>query len=230
MNGAGHVHLGWDVAFGLASSADFVHDDQGVSFIFQLTMAKAKASKEVKNAKSHLKARLEYLQQAANYLQNASIYRDRPGSTAVNGDASEINDAADGQPTPQATCPRNGGKFVNSTTVSAGQQATKKPLTNLSRVSIHQMRGVSLKTQTRLPIPVKRSYCKRCDTLFTPGVNCVYEISNASRERKKPWADVLVVRCLVCGTEKRFPQTERRSKKLSERRSQLNQQDETCPS
>lgn len=193
-------------------------------------MAKAKASKEVKNAKSHLKARLEYLQQAANYLQNASMYRDQPGSTSVNDDANEINNAADEKPMPQAICPRNGGNFSNSTTVSGRQQSTKKPLTNLSRVSIHQMRGVSLKTQTRLSIPVKRSYCKRCDTLFTPGVNCVHEISNASRERKKPWADVLVVRCLVCGTEKRFPQTERKSKKLPERRSQLKQQDETGPS
>lgn len=85
------------------------------------------------------------------------------------------------------------------------------------------MRGVSLKTQTRLPVLVKRSFCKKCDTLMTPTVSCKKEMQNASRGCKKPWADILVVRCLVCGAEKRFPQTERRSRKLSERRAKLNQ-------
>jgi ribonuclease P protein subunit RPR2 len=79
------------------------------------------------------------------------------------------------------------------------------------------MRGVSLKTQLRLPVEVKRSVCKRCDTLLIPEVNSTEEIRNASRGRRKPWADVRVVRCSTCGTEKRFPQTDRRSKKLSER-------------
>ncbi|EAW15557.1 ribonuclease P Rpr2/Rpp21/SNM1 subunit [Aspergillus fischeri NRRL 181] len=70
----------------------------------------------------------------------------------------------------------------------------------------------------RLPVEVKRSFCKRCDTLLIPSVNCTHEIRNESRGRRKPWADVLVIRCTTCETEKRFPQTEKRSKKLAEHR------------
>lgn len=75
-----------------------------------------------------------------------------------------------------------------------------------------------MKTQIRLPVTLKRSFCKRCDTILIPGVTCSHETKNASRGGKKPWANVLVVQCLSCGTEKRFPQTEKRGKKLVERR------------
>jgi hypothetical protein len=49
-------------------------------------------------------------------------------------------------------------------------------------------------------------------------VTCSHEIRNESRGGKKPWADVLVVRCFACGTEKRFPQTDKRATKLALRR------------
>lgn len=88
----------------------------------------------------------------------------------------------------------------------------------LSRVYISQMRGVSLKTQLRLPQDVKRSFCKRCDTLLIPGVNCAEEMRNDSRGGKKPWADVRVVRCGVCDTEKRFPRGQKKGLKLAERK------------
>lgn len=166
-------------------------------------MAKARVQKESKNSKSHLKFRQNFLSQAANYLRNTHIQHD------ANNAAQQPQSASTGHTKP-----------VSGTAVP---YSVKNPLTNLSRVYISQMRGVSQKTQTRLPIPVKRSYCKRCDTLLTPGVNCSHEVQNSSRGHKKPWADVLVVRCLGCGTEKRFPQTERRGSKLSERHKQLDQ-------
>lgn len=166
-------------------------------------MAKARAQKESKNSKSHLKVRQNFLNQSANYLQSSFIQHG-------------ANNAAQ---KPQSTSldPTKPGR------ATADPHSAKKPLTNLSRVYISQMRGVSLKTQTRLPIPVKRSYCKRCDTLLVPDVSCSQEVQNSSRDRKKPWADVSVVHCLVCDTEKRFPQTERHSSKLSGRQTQLDE-------
>ncbi|KAJ5825301.1 hypothetical protein N7474_002439 [Penicillium riverlandense] len=118
----------------------------------------------------------------------------------------------------QASASQEAGSRRVDGTDSTPAPRDSHPMTNLSRVYLSQMRGVSLKTQTRLPIEVKRSFCKRCDTLLVPGVNCSHEVQNASRGGNKPWADVRVVRCLVCKTEKRFPQTDKRGKKLVERR------------
>lgn len=191
----------------------------------ELVMPKAKAQKEAKNAKTHLKARLEYLQRAAEYLHNTAVDSDRAKTPIVQG-----NNASDGNtgptvepPLTQSTEISNG---IKPTTVIKDQRPAKKPLTNLSRVSISQMRGVSLKTQTRLPVSVKRSYCKKCDTIQDNGVNCERETQNASRGRRKPWADVLVIRCLLCGTEKRFPQTDKRSRKLAERQAIRREQEQ----
>ncbi|KAJ5092531.1 hypothetical protein NUU61_007401 [Penicillium alfredii] len=167
-------------------------------------MAKAKGKKDAKHTQSHIRARLEYLQHAATYLHNA--HRFQPGNDA------EPRDLASAQ-----LVPLSDDKAIEPTP-AATQHTAKAPSANLSRAYISQMRGVSLKTQIRLPRALKRSFCKRCDTLLTPGVNCTHEIQNASHGGKKPWADVLVVRCLVCKAEKRFPQTEKRGKKLVDRR------------
>jgi ribonuclease P protein subunit RPR2 len=47
--------------------------------------------------------------------------------------------------------------------------------------------------------------CKSCNTVLVPGHTVVQTIENPSKGGKKPWADVLVVACLVCGGKKRFP-------------------------
>jgi ribonuclease P protein subunit RPR2 len=162
-------------------------------------MARLKAPKEAKNSKSHLKARMEYLHRVSLYLQASATTKNISTPNTTND-----TDLPD-NPT------------VNETENLAGdldQPQTKASLLNLSRVCVSQMRGVSLKTQTRLPVPVKRSFCKRCDSLLIPGVSCIHETQNPSRGGKKAWAELLVVRCFTCGTEKRFPQTDRRSEKL----------------
>lgn len=86
------------------------------------------------------------------------------------------------------------------------------------RLYINQMRGVALKTQQRLSQETKRSFCKRCDLLMIPGVTCTEETRNQSKDRQKPWADVLVFRCKACETEKRFPQNQKRTPKLAIRK------------
>ncbi|KAJ9206497.1 hypothetical protein DTO164E3_738 [Paecilomyces variotii] len=177
-------------------------------------MAKQKAKKDVSaRGPPHIRARLEYLRKAAVYIQSASTSRLRP----------DQNDNTDEQMTDGV---HTEPEIVESSETRDGHQESDQPTHNQNRTLciprqfISQMRGVSLKSQMRLPIEVKRSFCKRCDIILVPGFNCVERIENASRGRKKPWADVRVVRCTACGTEKRFPQTDRRSKKLSERKSE----------
>ncbi|KAL1965185.1 hypothetical protein VTN77DRAFT_5939 [Rasamsonia byssochlamydoides] len=178
-------------------------------------MAKGKGG----GAQSHLRARISYLHRAAAYLQSAHTAVSRSeGSTENN--AGETNTTHDNTPS-RATrrvpeIVENDGMVEEM--MSQKENSVRVSELRLPRHYISQMRGVSLKTQLRLPIEVKRSFCRRCDILLVPNVTCVEEIRNASRNRKKPWADVRVVRCTACGTEKRFPLTEKRSKKLSERR------------
>ncbi|KAJ5729734.1 uncharacterized protein N7483_004242 [Penicillium malachiteum] len=162
-------------------------------------MAKAKVQKEPKNSKSHLKARLDYLNQAAQYLFSTTPAKDATKSTINNIELQANSRGCDIDPSQGCAVPKQGDCA---------------PLVNLSRMCASQMRGVSLKTLTRLPVSVKRSFCKHCDTLLVPGVDCSQEIRNSSRGGRKPWADVLEIRCFGCSTVRRFPQTDRRSKKL----------------
>lgn len=179
-------------------------------------MAKGKG----KNVHGHIRARLDYLHKAAAYLQSRTLSSRQRTQQHNNEDRA----ASDGKSTrtvphllsPSAAAPEK---------VDEKQEATTDHLPNLSRAYISNLRGVSLKTQLRLPREVKRSFCKRCDTLLVPGVNCTEEIKNASRDGRKPWADVRVVRCTTCFTEKRYPQTERRGRKLAERRKERENQE-----
>ncbi|KAJ5305786.1 hypothetical protein PENANT_c015G01663 [Penicillium antarcticum] len=168
--------------------------------------AKAKVKKESKNVQGHIRARLDYLHKAAVYLQNAQ-----------QNTAHQVNDEKTGHST-SAQDTHNTSTEEKITQETSSAKKIKEPMNNLSRVCVSHLRGVALKTQIRLPIALKRSVCKRCDTFLAPGVNCSHEIENASRGGKKPWADVLVVRCFECGTVKRFPQMDKRGKKLVQRR------------
>src|SRR5207247_2204446 len=77
----------------------------------------------------------------------------------------------------------------------------------IARQYLSQVRAVSLKCQLRLPGDIKRSVCKRCDSLLIPGSTCTEETENKSRGRKKPWADVLIVQCNTCGSSRRYPKS-----------------------
>ncbi|OJJ38215.1 hypothetical protein ASPWEDRAFT_314624 [Aspergillus wentii DTO 134E9] len=188
-------------------------------------MAKNKGKKgSAGGVNSHLRARLSYLHNAANYLQSATKSKQSEQSVDQNTSDGNNNSAPNVTRTvPHIVMPRISSEETQDT---VNQTATSKHSPHLSRVFISQMRGVSLKSQLRLPIEVKRSYCKRCDTLLIPEVSCTQETRNASRGRKKPWADVRVVRCTTCGTEKRFPQTEKRSKRLPQRQKEKQQEEQ----
>lgn len=166
-------------------------------------MPKAKAPKEGKNSKSHLKARLEYMDHAARYMYNCAL----PTSTSRANKCSSIDDIK----------PHSVEGRMDTTPDGLIQPPKLGSSISLSRLYASQMRGASLKTLTRLPVSVKRSFCKCCDTLLIPGESCSQEIRNSSRGGKKPWADVLEIRCFHCGTVRRFPQGDKRSKKLAVR-------------
>jgi len=156
---------------------------------------------------------MEYLHRISLYLQSSATTKNISTTSATND--------MDLQAKPSGTEIKQPG--------DSNQPQTKGSLLNLSRICVSHMRSVSLKTQTRLPIPVKRSFCKRCDSLLIPGVSCIHETQNPSRDGKKAWAEVLVVRCFTCGTEKRFPQTDRRSQKLVTRQKEKQTQQPTTP-
>jgi len=164
--------------------------------------AKSK-SKSVQNR--HIYARSSYLYQATAYLSarvaeakgaGVSSHGVRQGDSELNNKEAEIPD---------------------SYATRSSPDMSMTPLPGSARHLITQMRGVSRKTHTCLSKEIKRSVCKRCDTLLVPTETCTAETENASKGGKKPWADVYVATCLVCGTTKRFPTGMDRQKKKARR-------------
>ena len=169
-----------------------------------LVMAKYKEKKaSQRNAQSHLRARLDYLHRAAAYLQSAT-------STSTSSSIAGESIAPNSQES-QMTEEQISKKRFSSLTAS------------IPRQYISHMRGASLKSQLRLPMDVKRSFCKRCDLLLTPGVTCEEELTNASKGARKPWADVLSVCCNACRTVKRYPRAPKRSEKEASLRERMKQ-------
>lgn len=74
-----------------------------------------------------------------------------------------------------------------------------------SRHLISHMKGVGRKSVIRLNKDVKRSVCKGCDQLLMSEQATLITTENKSKGQSKPWADVRVVECRICGTSKRFP-------------------------
>lgn len=173
-------------------------------------MAKSKGKSS--GAQSHLRARIFYLEKAAALLHSARI-GDAPTSD------SEIKVAGEdavGQTSDPGIVPTLGDHEHSTKTESTDEQTKVAAIKAcLPRHYIATMRGVSLRTQLRLPVSTKRSICKRCDLFLVPGLTATEEIQNPSRGRRKPWADVRVVRCRACLTEKRFPLNKKREKKLA---------------
>ncbi|KAI9786430.1 MAG: hypothetical protein M1839_006890 [Geoglossum umbratile] len=159
----------------------------------------------------HLYSRMSYLYQAATYLSTRHILQ------AQSSDAQAGTSVTGGDYQGPATIPEAGntkGRHgVSNSGLSANPREPKHnenaspaiPNIPLSRRLLSNLRAISHKGQIRLSPHIKRSVCKRCETLLIPGSTSTHRVDNQSRGGKKPWADVLVVRCIACGTEKRFP-------------------------
>lgn len=173
-------------------------------------MAKAKATKSKGIQHKHLHSRISYLYQAATYL---SLHTHETGKQLS------------AQAPPAAIPPAAADSVTHDTTAeSDGQQpqplGTPRKL-SLARLYASHLRDVSLKSQIRLSPDIKRSLCRRCNTVLIPQVTSTSRVENHSRGGKKPWADVLVVRCNACRAEKRFPTGSKRQKRRTERVDQV---------
>lgn len=162
-------------------------------------MAKAKAgSKSDGSGKQrHIKARISYLYRAAGLL--AELSKNNKADEKSEEAAIKKGDCADVPSGPLK-----------------GSDPSSYPT---SRHLTSQLRSVSLKSQVRLDGEIKHHVCKRCSTLLLEGRTSQTVIENHSRDRRKPWADVKVVKCRFCGVPKRFPVGMSRQRNRSERQS-----------
>jgi len=67
---------------------------------------------------------------------------------------------------------------------------------------------VQKKAKVRMPRKWKRRYCKKCHTLWVPGITCTVRL----RQDKMPH---VVCRCLNCGHIERYPYLREKKKKRS---------------
>jgi ribonuclease P protein subunit RPR2 len=133
----------------------------------------------------------KHLHARTTFLYQAATYLTL--YTAIESSKAEASDAA-----PAATC----------------QTQQSSPLALQLGADLHT---VSRKAQLRLSVDLKRSMCKSCNAVLIPGRTATQMTENQSKGGKKPWADVLVISCNRCGSEKRLPIGAKRQPKKRER-------------
>ncbi|KAF2098022.1 Rpr2-domain-containing protein [Rhizodiscina lignyota] len=159
-------------------------------------MAKSKASKSTRTVPNkHLHSRVAYLYEAATYLLSQKT-----------GDIT-----AQKTTTGETESPPIESDQVNES------QSSKLKHKGLPNHLVEHIHSISRRGQIHLSPDVKRTFCKSCNTLLISGSTSSSRLENRSRGGKKPWADVLVVKCLSCGAEKRFPVGSERQKKKADR-------------
>lgn len=146
----------------------------------------------------HMRARIAYLDRASTYL--AELRNNQPSA----GNASQTS-----------------GDDVRL----IGSSQTPHPAQGLSLLYSSHLCAIALKAQIRLDRDLKRSICKVCNTRMTAGLPRLETLENLSKDGHKAHADVLILTCHTCDTQKRIPVgAKRQSKKAS--RPALN----ACPS
>ena len=154
----------------------------------------------------HLYSRISFLYQAATHLMSAGVDREL-GITTADGLEPVHSDSNHHSKLPDEEAQKIDA--VEPETLPTPSYNSNAPVLldglGPSCQLISHLRSVSLKGQIRLSPALKHSICKRCDALLVPGGTSSVRVENKSRDGKKPWADVLVVTCLVCNATKRFP-------------------------
>jgi len=151
-------------------------------------MSKVKPPKSKGIPSKHLHARTTFLYQAATYLTL---------QTASNETANDLKTDDQAVPTHSPVSP------------------THSPLAIRLCSDLQQ---VSRKAQLRMSVDLKRTLCKRCNTVLVPGRTATHTVENMSKGGKKPWADVLVLKCTTCGGKKRFPVGAKKQSKKVQRK------------
>lgn len=170
-----------------------------------------------KGQNRHLRARISYLQQAAAYLTEQQLQDTKTGSAPPPPPQTER--VAKGTTSVDTLAPTDGNAGKPNEQPSVDNEGRPKSDTQLLQrgglahhVSSH-LRQVALKSQIRLCLSTKHSTCKTCDAVLIEGRTCRRYTENSSRAARKPHADVLVIECTACGTQKRFPVGAKRQKR-----------------
>lgn len=87
---------------------------------------------------------------------------------------------------------------------AAGHFAGSEKYGILSRALARNVDLVSKKTVLKLTPALKRTLCKRCNSLLVAGLTMAVSIENKAKNQQDV-NDVLVHSCTRCGTVKRFP-------------------------
>jgi ribonuclease P protein subunit RPR2 len=165
-------------------------------------MAKKKAG--IPNRQSH--ARIAFLYQAANYF--ASLGINHSDSTKIlDYTVKDIKDDVHNPKTPNEPLGDQGHSDKTLSKAfprSASENLVQHPFP-MSALLTSQIQTISHKAQVKVSRTIKRSICKRCRVVLREGLTSATSLENHSRGGTKPWADVLLVTCLACGMEKRFP-------------------------
>ncbi|KIW09532.1 uncharacterized protein PV09_00406 [Verruconis gallopava] len=162
-------------------------------------MGKQKADRPKKAPHPHLQARLAFLHKAAQLLETQQVSTDGP----------ELENDAQRTGNPQVVA---AGEGERSSDVFPSHSNP------VARYLMSHTMAISRKTKLRVPQDEKRTVCKRCSAKLVDGRTSTSRIENMSRGGRKPWADVLVVTCLTCRANKRFPIGQQRGVKKEARR------------
>jgi len=176
-------------------------------------MTKSKLQKPACVPHKHLHSRISFLYQAATYLASVQspVVTSAPADVVslkhvnVSGGLDSCSNEVDSSTSKPTTTTRPSVPVRDCGVSYSNLPASSIQDSAPSRQLLSHLHAVSRKAQISLSPNIKRSICKRCHTLLIAGSNCHERLENLSRRSGKPWADVMVRRCLTCGTEKRTP-------------------------
>ena len=185
--------------------------------------------KDTRVPHKHLHSRIAFLYQAANYLSQVPKEDEGYPEKAANEEQA-LTKATEEQP-PIEVFPQGTSTVVGPVASSVSkipnqphgleQNGSTTELGQSRRLMSH-LRAVSLKSQIRLSPSIKHSFCRHCEGPLIPGSTSSSKIENTSRGGRKPWADILVVTCKLCGTSKRAPVGAKRQPRKKDRLQQPN--------
>jgi ribonuclease P protein subunit RPR2 len=173
--------------------------------ISQKKMAKMKSKGTGAIPSKAMHSRASFLYQTAIYLATQQQQRSKPAVESSTSDGSYVK----GHGTKDMAKPEMQATFDREALLQAA-----------SRRLISDLRAVSLKAQMRMSPTMKHAICKNCDTILVDGSTCASKVENKSKGGKKPWADILVRRCNICGTARRFPVAAERQNRRTRRSTQ----------
>jgi ribonuclease P protein subunit RPR2 len=192
----------------------------------QAKMAKSKANSKTNPSvpNKHLYSRLSYLHQAAMFLgaqvqDRAPAQAQSHAQAPVQAQDQDIDEgpetAHDHRPVKTQSQPNQeqGGGQGNSGKDKDQRDDDNQTRLKLARHLMTNFRATSLKSQIRVSPAIKHTICKFCDSLLIEGKTSTSLVENRSKGSRKPWADVLVIRCDTCGGVKRFPVQAERQKR-----------------